>query len=161
MNKIENNLLKQSGNLLIKRPLCLLLFSMVFTLTACNDKFDFGSVSGPVKKASDNQVVRGPAGVGSGGGVIIVENNGESLPNTRYEIFIEENGVKTSLQKGTTDNEGKVQLSESKLSADRISKLQNGDAALEVEVYNGNAKTAARGRVIIKTDNGNEELDVG
>lgn len=161
--KINHNWKTRTG-VKIKKPILLFLFSSLFILSSCTEPFNFGSLPKPGNQNNnnDNKVVRGPSGVGSGGGVIIVENNGVPLSGKKYEVYLEENGSMENLQNGFSDEEGKIQLSETKLTAEKIRKLQDGAAKLIVEVYNGNVKTAVRGRVIVNTENGNDiEIDLG
>jgi len=137
------------------------MFSTFFILNGCTEKFEFGTGNSTKTGTGNDSIVRGPSGTGSGGGVIIVENGGDVAADTKYELYLEEDGFKEKLQSGTTDSEGKIQLSESKLSAERIRKLQNGSLNIIVEVYNGSEKTAASGRIIVRTDSGNSSIDLG
>jgi hypothetical protein len=139
----------------IKKRFCLLLFSSFFILTGCTDTFNYGSNPG----SGNGQIVRGPTGVGSGGGVIIVEKNGLPLANAKYDLYIQDGPFKEKLQNGTTDGSGKIQLAGSKLNIDKVKQLQNGSIKIIVEVYDGNVKTAVGGKIII--NEGDDEIDFG
>ena len=142
----------------MNKKILLILVLSGLSLNSCDLKGDFYSLPKSSSKAKTvpNKEVRGPTGGGAGGGIIVVEKNGIPLPNKKYDIYLQENGGKEKLQSGTTDSNGKIILAESKLPAEKIEKLQNGSLKIIIETYEGNTKSAAKGRIIIDNDSENE-----
>ena len=147
---------------LVKKIILFTAITSLVNLGACeNSGF---VISNPRKNniKSIDKVVRGPTGGGLGGGVVVVDNSGQILTNTRYELYFDD-GFKQRIQSGYTDNKGKINLDSDKLTSDMINQLRYGSARFEINVYDGAEKSIAQGRLFINEDKDTErnEIDFG
>ncbi|MBC7473572.1 MAG: hypothetical protein H7263_04720, partial [Candidatus Sericytochromatia bacterium] len=110
----------------------------------------------PSSNSNNNtdKLVRGPTGGGLGGGIIVVDNSGNVLSRTKYELYLEENYLKQKIQVGTTDKKGKINLDGDKLSDEIISRINDGSDRLIVEVYDVyDNKSVAQANLFVNSDN--------
>jgi hypothetical protein len=125
----------------------MIIFSSLVILSGCTET----SFYVPTKKVSDNnsgnnnQTVRGPTGGSTGGGIIIVEINGNKVINKNYSAYIEINGSKKLLKSGKINSNGEIALSDNDLSFEDFEKIQSGKAKLIVEAEIDGVKTVVNG----------------
>lgn len=129
-----------------------LLMTSCTVSTSSSSNFPNSNFNSPDKES------RGPTGGGAGGGIIIVENNGKTQANTSYDLYLEENGIRSKIQSGKTNSDGEIKVSESSLTPEKIKKLQSGSLKVVVEISDGTSKTIAKGKITVEVDK-NKEAD--
>ncbi len=146
---------------LVKKIVLIISITSFIPLNGCDKNFSFSSpsISRPSSNSNNNntdKLVRGPTGGGLGGGIIVVDNSGNVLSRTKYELYLEENYLKQKIQVGTTDKNGKINLDGDKLSDEIISRINDGSDRLIVEVYDADDnKSVAQANLFVNSDNQN------
>lgn len=122
-------------NKLSKRISILTLLSFLSLIQACTE---VGGFSSSRPSNNNSQVVRGPTGGGTGGGILVADNDGNVLRNKRFDLYINENGFTQKLKSGYTDANGRLDIDE-----ETLYQVETGNSDLIVEVYDGNRKITA------------------
>lgn len=108
------------------------------------DKKPTNDIISPVKE------VRGPTGGGIGGGIRVVDNEGNPVKYKKVEIYvrsIESFGIKQKIKDGYTDMNGEINLD-----SDTFEKIADSEATLIVEFYDGTEKTVANAEIIEESE---------